>query len=157
MLLCCICVGSGTVSAESDIMLLDLPHAPVIPKPADASMMLDDVNAARSENGKNALVRDDKLDEVAYNHAHDMIARHYFGHETPDGETFDQRFRVAGIAYRYAGENLAQNGGEVSAERSLMSSPEHRQNILQTRYHKIGIAAISLGSYTTFFVQEFSD
>jgi uncharacterized protein YkwD len=102
-------------------------------------------------------VRDEKLDAVASSHARDMIERHYFGHETPDGETFNERIRVAGVAYRYAGENLAQTGGEVSAERALMSSPNHRGNILGARYRKIGIAAISLGSYTTFFVQEFSD
>ena len=38
-----------------------------------------------------------------------------------------------------------------------MASPEHRDNILESNYHKIGIAAISVGDYTTFYVQEFSD
>ena len=56
-----------------------------------------------------------------------------------------------------AGENIAEIGDEPSAHKALMASPEHRDNILESHYRKIGIAAISVGDYTTLYVQEFSD
>jgi uncharacterized protein YkwD len=155
--LCFFSMGASSVKATSEIIPLDLPSAPIIVKQTDERAMLGDVNAARNHEGETPLVRDEKLNAIARLHARDMIARHYFGHETPDGQTFDERFRLAGAPYRYAGENIAEISDEHEAHKALMASPEHRDNILESNYRKIGIAAISVGDYTTFYVQEFSD
>ena len=155
--LCFFSMAASGVKATSEIIPLDLPNAPVIVKQTDERAMLGDVNNARSHNGMDALVRDEKLNAIARLHARDMIVRHYFGHETPDGQTFEERFRLAGAPYHYAGENIAEIGDEPSAHKALMASPEHRDNILESHYRKIGIAAISVGDYTTLYVQEFSD
>ncbi len=150
-------VSGHGVDAVSEVESLDLPNAPVVVKATDESSMLVDVNGARNSAHVGGLIRDERLNALARGHARDMIARRYFGHETPEGTTFDARFREAGIPYKWAGENLAEIGDEPSAHKALMASPGHRENILEAHYRRIGIAAISVGTYTTLYVQEFSD
>ena len=52
----------------------------------------------RSRNGLGTLAENPALDAAAAAHTDDMIARGYFEHETPEGDTFDRRILSAGYA-----------------------------------------------------------
>ena len=83
----------------------------------------------------------------------------YFDHYGPAGESPFRELRERGIRYRVAGENLARNSYQQSrsveaAIDSLMASESHRANILEPRFHSVGVAAIPDGKlwlYVTIF------
>jgi uncharacterized protein YkwD len=122
----------------------------------DAAEMLADLNDARAKADLPALEADAQLGEVAHLQAVDMIVRHYFAHETPEGASPFDRMQRAGCRYSWAGENMAINVNAGSAFRALLASPGHRDNILNPHYHRVGIAAVPSASGEVF-VQDFSD
>jgi uncharacterized protein YkwD len=106
--------------------------------------MLERVNAARRTSAyplrPNAL-----LDLAAQRHAEDMLARHYFAHESPERETVRERARAAGYSWRVIGENIAE--GQFSVDEVMetwMASPGHRRNILDRDFQELGVG-LALG------------
>jgi len=122
----------------------------------DVQAMLRDVNAPRQAQGLSILVLDPRLCELARTHALDMVARSYFSHDSPEGLSPFDRMERAGVRYRYAGENMALDQDESHASRALWNSSEHRSNILEPNYGKIGIAAVRSGD-SEIFVEDFSN
>ena len=118
--------------------------------------MLAALNRARAAGGLGPLVLDRRLSGVAEAHARDMLGRGRFGHDVSQGDPF-ARMRAAGLSFVYAGENLALAPSEPLAERALERSPEHRANILEQHYVRVGIAAVSVPGTGELFVQEFTD
>jgi uncharacterized protein YkwD len=145
-------------SATDDeiVALVPFPTRPV-EESTDESAMLADVNRLRAQQRLAPLRTDAHLQEVARAHALDMLQRRYFGHVTPEGESPFDRMRDAGIAYGWAGENLALNRDEPSAERALWNSPRHRANLLESHFTHVGIAAIETREAGEMIVQLFSD
>jgi uncharacterized protein YkwD len=139
------------------IALAGYPRTAVAAQPAQERAMLGALNAARRRVGLGPLVRDQRLDRVARDHALDMVSRQYFGHDTPDGVDPFERMRAAGVPFGYAGENLAMNADAATAERAFMHSAEHRANILEPHYRRVGIATAGDAGDGEFFVQEFTD
>jgi len=119
--------------------------------------MLSLVNNERKSNGLSELKVDEKLREVARNHARDMFTRGYFSHYTPEGLSPFDRMRNAGIIYVFAGENLALAPDANKAEQGLINSEGHRENILNHNFNNIGIGVIDAGIYGKMFAQEFKD
>jgi len=50
--------------------------------------------------------------------------------------------RQFGITYKTAGENIAGNGSVSGAHTSLMNSPSHKANILNTGFTHVGIGIV---------------
>lgn len=123
---------------------------------ADAVAMLTELNARRVSKGLAQLALDPRLCAIALEHASDMVARAYFDHNTPEGVSPFARMDRAGYTYGYAGENMALDKNPGAAELALWQSPEHRQNILEVHYLKVGIAAVR-ASAGEIFVEDFSD
>ena len=119
--------------------------------------MLGLVNEARRQNGLQPLVMDAQLQAAARAHSLDMYKRRYFSHITPDGKTPFQRLRAMHISFLAAGENIALAPSVDPAEESLMTSPEHRANILSPDYLRVGIGVLSAAGYEEMFTQEFAD
>lgn len=119
--------------------------------------MLALVNAERGRNGLRPLVMDPGLQAVARAHSRDMYTRDYFSHITPDGRSAFDRLQAAGVKFLAAGENIAFAPDVDSAEQSLISSPEHRANILAPDYVRVGIGVIKAPGYEEMFTQEFAD
>jgi len=74
-----------------------------------------------------------------------MLARRYFAHESPKGETVRERSRAAGYDWRAIGENIAE--GQLSVNEVMdtwMHSPPHRKNILDPNYKELGVG-LALG------------
>lgn len=122
---------------------------------ADEAQMLALINQERAKNGLPALQVDPRLVETARLKSRDMIAAGYFGHNSPTyGSPFDM-MRVAGVKYRYAGENLAGASTVERAHQALMASPGHRANILSPRFTRVGIGIVDGGPYGKMFTQHF--
>ncbi len=102
-------------------------------------LLLNDVNQERSARGLAPLLVDARLSEVAAQHAADMSTRGYFSHTTPQGQTPFDRMRAAGCIYGRAAENIAIAPNEQTADKALFASAEHRENLLNPTYVRIGI------------------
>ncbi len=119
--------------------------------------MLNLVNNQRAKVGVAPLVWEDALAVVAREHSEDMFKRGYFSHYSPQGKDVGDRLNAAGIAYTYAGENLALAPNIQSAHDGLMNSPGHRRNILDPAFNKIGIGALNGGVYGEMITQVFTN
>jgi uncharacterized protein YkwD len=111
------------------------------------------VNKERTDRGLAALSVDPLLQGVAVAHSADMIARDYFAHTTPSGETAPQRILASGYVPAGAGyaigENIAFGTGSLSTPRSIvtawMNSPGHRANILNGSFSTVGVGITHSG------------
>lgn len=123
------------------------------------SALLAAVNAERQRAGASPLVASSGLDRAAQRHAEDMLTRHYFAHESPEGHTVAERAKAAGYDWRAIGENIAEGQTSVAEVMSTwMHSPGHRRNILNPTYREMG-AGLALGKsggeYQVEWVQDF--
>ncbi|MGI6605582.1 MAG: CAP domain-containing protein [Peptococcia bacterium] len=117
--------------------------------------MLQLINQERAKAGVAPLTMDSRLVKAARMKSADMIAKNYFDHTSPTyGDTFAMMTNL-GIAYGYAGENLAGNPTLEGAHESLMGSPGHRKNILNPHYTHAGIGIIEGGPYGKMYTQLF--
>lgn len=115
------------------------------------------VNNERQKLGIEKLTLDPKITQVSRNYANYLWTNHYFGHISLDGKDVGDRLKLAGIKYEIAGENLALAPTVITAHNGLMASEGHRDNILDTRFNKIGIGVVDNGIYGKIFVQVFTD
>jgi uncharacterized protein YkwD len=108
------------------------------------------LNAQRTSRHLKPLKNNKKLARAAIAHAKNMVAKHYFAHEGPDGNPLS-RIKKAGYIPRIGlwtvGENLAFGTG-TSAEAgqimtAWMNSPEHKANILTAAFREIGIGIVA--------------
>ena len=117
------------------------------------------INQSRQENGFSPLVANDKLAQSAFLKAQNMLDQNYFAHTSPQGITPWYWLKQADYDYHYAGENLAMDFVDAeSLHKTLLDSPIHRANILNTKYEEIGIVVITgnfNGKKTTIAVQHF--
>lgn len=115
------------------------------------------VNKERTTRGFSALIVDSAMTQVAREKSRDMFERKYFSHYDPDGNNAANRMDKANIPYGIVGENLAFAPDLTSAHDGLMNSEGHRKNILDPRFHRIGIGVIDSGVYGKMFTQVFAD
>lgn len=132
------------------------PHRPQVVA-AEERTLFNDVNAARAQRGLPPLAQDETLSQFAMQVAQQMAQRHYFGHTDPNGVTFQDRLRAAGLHTRFAAENMAFDQDEPHANQAFLHSPGHYENIVDTHPHKLGIAVVAAGDGEVFYVEEFAD
>jgi uncharacterized protein YkwD len=119
---------------------------PVSPGPIDTEVERFQVlvNEHRASVGCPTLAWNTAVAGVAQAHSEDMVARAYFSHTNPDGESPFDRLASAGIDFSSAAENIAY--GYPSADAVLsgwLGSPGHRANIENCALteHGIGLEA----------------
>lgn len=142
--------------------VLPPPGVRHLPKVED--LVFEMTNQARRAKGLPPCSPDAELTQVARAFSDDMLVRRFFDHTTPDGVSFDAR-----IADRYhhrvrlMGENIwyasGYNIGKVQhvAKEIVddwMSSPSHRDNILDPRFTHLGVG-VSVRNHTIRATQEF--
>lgn len=117
------------------------------------------VNAEREKAGLLPVRPDPVLDETARRHAQDMLARSYYGHDSPEGSTALERSKAAGYKPRFIGENVAR--GQYSTDEVMdgwMGSEIHREHILGKLFTDVG-TAVAIGKnkngYQVLWVQIF--
>jgi uncharacterized protein YkwD len=112
--------------------------------------MFHAVNTYRINQGKHALVANEKCIALAQDHAVDMVVRNFFSHNSPT-ETFQQRVARYGL-FSFAGENIAMGSDNVPHILSMwQNSPGHNTNMLNSNYQSSGV-----GYYEGRWVQCFS-
>ncbi|MFC7156285.1 CAP domain-containing protein [Halomarina halobia] len=134
----------------------------------------DEVNDARGARDLGTLDFDTALRRIARYHSADMAKREYFAHESPEGETVEDRYDRFGYdcraptgAFEYAtgGENLFYVGFAPSsldedaiARRAVegwLESPGHRRNLLAEFWRREGIGvAVAEGVPVTVYVTQ---
>ena len=102
--------------------------------------LLKQVNAQRALNGERALTLNRRLTEAAQKHAEDMVKRDYVDHRSPDGRALQDRVVTVGYPWWVIAENLAAGvSSPESTVQSWMTSPGHRDNILNREYLEAGV------------------
>ncbi len=121
--------------------------------------MLERVNSERAARHLPPLRRHALLDEAAQGHASDMLARRYYGHDTPEGRTVMDRVQARGYRAMYAGENIAR--GLYSVQEVMdgwMGSPVHQEHLLSSVLDQVGFGLAFgkiPGGYEIIWVQNF--
>jgi uncharacterized protein YkwD len=122
--------------------------------------MLARVNAARRAAGVRPLATDPRLAAAAQAHAQDMLARAYYDHETPEGQTPRERVESTGYLAHKVGENIAE--GQFSVEEVMsgwLGSSGHRRNLLDPEFRDLGVG-LAVGRFEDrlriLWVQEFA-
>jgi uncharacterized protein YkwD len=131
-----------------------LPYTgPLSSSGGGAALELQLVERDRALAGRPALVSDVGLVRAATMRAQDMLSRRYFSHYDPTtGKlAYPIALRQAGVTYSVAGENLAWSWPSLSmqwANQFFMGTADHRANILNPAFHRVGIAVLSGGGRT---------
>lgn len=119
--------------------------------------MLELLNAERSRADLPELREDPAIRQVARAYSIEMLKGGFFSHVEPDGRSAFDRLDQAGIPFQAAAENLALAANVDAAHDGLMTSPDHRANILNGRYRRVGIGVADGGSHGKAFTQNFAD
>jgi uncharacterized protein YkwD len=130
------------------------------------------INRERAAHGEQALTADARLTKAAAAHSHDMVARDYFSHVSPSGQTPLARIEASGFIppgpVGFAvGENIAWGTLWLATPREIvrawMESPGHRASILDRRYRYTGIGvapavprSLSKGQAGAVYTQDFA-
>ncbi len=130
--------------------------------PADfAAQMIALINAERERAGLADLAWMSDVDQVAVDRAVDMAALGYFDHFNPEGVGAEQLLRAYAVPHNILGENIARSTYPATqvvrnVHEAFMASPEHRSNVLERRFHRVGIGAAVIDR-TYYFAIVFVD
>lgn len=130
--------------------------------PADfAAQMAALINAERERAGLPDLAWASDIDRVAVDRALDMASLGYFDHFNPSGIGAEYLLRVYGVPHAILGENIARStypAAQVvrNVHEAFMASAEHRANVLERRFHRMGIGA-AVTDRTYYFAIVFVD
>ncbi len=133
------CVLGGLAPAFAD------EKTPEAPLTADEALVVQMINQERQERELSPLVLDPVLTKVAREHSRDMAARDYFGHLAPAPAPTTPLDRYAAALGRkpeeVVGENIGRAGQPVMAmiHACMMDSPEHKANIVDAEYIRVGV------------------
>lgn len=104
-------------------------------------------NRARADRGLRLLCVDPRLTRAARSHSREMVEKDYFSHNSYDGESVGARLGRFGFDGSVHGENIARGygapAGAVPTFERWMTSADHRANILDGRFRRVGV-----GTYT---------
>lgn len=111
-----------------------------------ASYLFDRINAMRRAEDRTLVVRSEILDELARVKARDMAVHRYFSHYSPVfGSIYDMLDRE-GLAYKWAGENIARADSVERAHEALTESSGHRANLISEGYTRVGVGVFNDGT-----------
>lgn len=108
-------------------------------------------NTARSDSNVQPLLElDQEITALARRHSEAMRDQGFFDHNGPDGG-IAARLRAAGIQFSAAGENLAKLTSPADpagqAHSLFLSSPEHRDVMLDSRFRQAGVGVARSGDH----------
>lgn len=142
----------------------DRIYLPIAPKPESLQIdinaqvqMVSLVNDERKKKNIPQLSTDIGMTDVAAQYSRDMFIRKYFSHYDLEGHDASYRMKDSNSSYTMLGENLAYGPDVTTAHKGLMDSEEHRDNIVDTRFHRIGIGIVKSNTFGMMFTQLFAD
>jgi len=140
-------------------LLLASPAAPAsrsrsvsVDRALDATVVLR-INDVRAQHGLAPLRVSVALERAAAAHTREMVSDGYFAHESSDGSPFWKRvqrfYGSSGFRTWWVGENLVWGSPKLSGDDAVedwLRSPEHRANMLSSKWREIGLAAVHVPS-----------
>ncbi|MFI9586756.1 CAP domain-containing protein [Streptomyces sp. NPDC052236] len=135
------------------------PAAPAASAPAPSSTpavsgasarIAELVNSERAKAGCAPLAVNAKLTKAAQDHSKDMADHQNMSHTGSGGSSPGDRITGAGYSWSTYGENVA--AGYATPESVMagwMSSPGHKDNILNCAFKEIGVGLAQPGNYWT--------
>ncbi|MBZ5722597.1 MAG: CAP domain-containing protein [Acidobacteriia bacterium] len=112
-------------------------------------------NQAREQSGLRPLESDEGLAQAARAHAADMAAQQQLSHQFPGEPSLTQRVAAASnLRFDRVGENVAYAASADQAQDTLMTSPPHRENLLNPAYNVAGFGVVRSGN-VLFVAQDF--
>ena len=141
----------------------DAENAPTVSADYE-QQVVELVNDACADQGLPPLKRSDPLEQAARYHSTDLGQDDYFSHDTYDRVGSELDFvcdtwqRIAAFASGANAENIAAGYTTPQAVvQAWLSSPGHKNNILNTYSKEIGVGYYEgSGSYYNYWVQDFS-
>jgi uncharacterized protein YkwD len=125
------------------------PRGAVSPSGGVRAALVRQINALRAAHGLSRLRLSPALNAAAAAHSTQMARLGYFSHNSADGRSFSRRvasyYPARGYRRWAAGENLVFGSPDLSAARALrgwLASPLHRANLLDRRWHELGLSAV---------------
>ena len=140
--------------AAFSLCIVASPAGATANRPATAMSTLEqgvlaDINSLRAQHGLAPLRISSRLSSAARQHSAEMAARGYFSHDSANGSSFDRRiaryYPMGSSHYWSVGENLLWSSPDVDAGGAMTmwwNSPEHRKNMLSSRWREIGLSAV---------------
>jgi uncharacterized protein YkwD len=117
--------------------------------------LLELANQARAQAGVSPLQSDAGLTQAARAHAAAMARERQLSHQLDGEPALLQRVSVTSdVRMDRAGENVALDGTVEDAEKHLLLSPPHRENLLNPAYNLAGFAVVRQGG-RLYVVQDF--
>lgn len=109
-----------------------------------------EMNRIRAAKGLRTLRAAPSLRSAARSHTQTMLARGFFGHDSPDGTDFSERIRRyytdRGFATWSVGEALMASQGRSIDARAIVAawleSPPHREIVLSRTWRDAGIGVL---------------
>ena len=153
-----IVTGSAQSSASigSVVIALDQRAPRSVDEPSAEQQLLDMLNAVRVQHGLRPLRMDRGLQSVARAHSRDMATGGYVGHGSPSGGSFLDRLSSV-VSRGLVGENVTFAVDPRTANRVLVASPLHLENILEPRFHRVGVGVFSAGQLGVAVTQDFAE
>jgi uncharacterized protein YkwD len=151
------------------------PKPPAVPDPpANASIVqkvLAHINQERAKSGLPAYALSANLSKASIKHNKLMIGGCGMEHRCPGEEDLGERFISAGANWNTAGENIgygsagSSDSAIVGAANGLTDSmlaekppnDGHRKNLLNSSYHKIGLAITRDSKGLVWMTQDFTN
>ena len=112
------------------------------------------VNRARRAQGLAALRWNNALATAARRHAGMMAERGSAAHGFAGEPNLASRVTQAGARFVWLSENVVQGSGIAAIQSELLSSPNHRANMLDADMDSIGIGIVERGGQI-FAVEDF--
>lgn len=123
---------------------------------AGEAQLVELLNQARSEQGLQPLVVDDRLTKAARKHTELMVQHSQLSHQFEGEPPMQIRFSNENLPSDRQSENLALNNRDIaSAHEGLMHSPPHRKSILDPEFNVVGIGVLRSGE-EIFVTEDFA-
>ncbi|MDP9263798.1 MAG: CAP domain-containing protein, partial [Acidobacteriota bacterium] len=117
----------------------------VAPDLAAERELVERINQSRQRNGLPKLEPDPRLAEAARAHALEMARQGHVTHRFPPEPALRGRVAVTGLRFDFVGENVGLNRDAELSHHEFLSSPGHRENILDPRANAVGVGAVRTG------------
>lgn len=121
----------------------------------DAQRLMSLVNNVRQQEKLGELEYSEELSVIARDKARDMVANHYFSHQSPSYGSPFEMMKAYGMNFSAAAENIAGNQTIDGAFYAWMNSDSHKANIANGEYTKTGIGVYTSPIYGKIIVQLF--
>jgi uncharacterized protein YkwD len=121
-----------------------LPSAGTLKRVRKAALCL--INQQRGARGLGLLHSDARLRRAATRHSRDMLRRHFFDHQGPNGPALAARLERVRFWPATASENIGAGQGAAASAATMigawMNSSGHRTNILTPAYRQVGLGIV---------------